>query len=176
MQNTLEALSHLILKDYMVIFIRYVPLFSHFTDEYKLRSKETKKQHPQHHRAEERIQTWSSRLSKLTSRSLLASPKSHQRLFSCLGYFYYVLLVFLFSAGFKQEWGKSLEVQWVRIHLAMPGKVKAAQLCPTLWPRGRYSPWNSPAQNTVVMLGAQVQSLVGELRSHEPQLRPYAAK
>ena len=24
--------------------------------------------------------------------------------------------------------------------------------------------------------GAQVQSLVGELRSHEPQLRPYAAK
>ena len=29
-------------------------------------------------------------------------------------------------------------------------KVKVAQLCPTLWPHGPYSPWNSPGQNTGV--------------------------
>ena len=46
----------------------------------------------------------------------------------------------------------------------------------SLWLHGRHSPWNSPAQNTEVILGMQVQSLVGELRSHMPQLRPYAAK
>ena len=30
------------------------------------------------------------------------------------------------------------------------GKVKVAQPCPTLRPRGLYSPWNSPGQNTGV--------------------------
>ena len=29
-------------------------------------------------------------------------------------------------------------------------KVKVAQSCPTLWPHGLYSPWNSPGQNTGV--------------------------
>ena len=29
-------------------------------------------------------------------------------------------------------------------------KVKVAQSCLTLWPRGLYSPWNSPSQNTGV--------------------------
>ena len=85
MQNTLEALSHLILKDYMVIFIRYVPLFSHFTDEYKLKSKETKKQHPQHHRAEERIQTWSSRLSNSHSAPCWLLPKATSDYLAVLG-------------------------------------------------------------------------------------------
>ena len=28
--------------------------------------------------------------------------------------------------------------------------VKVAQLCPTLWPRELYSPWNSPSKNTGV--------------------------
>ena len=29
-------------------------------------------------------------------------------------------------------------------------EVKVAQSCPTLWPHGLYSPWNSPGQNTRV--------------------------
>ena len=29
-------------------------------------------------------------------------------------------------------------------------KVQVVQSCPTLWPHGLYSPWNSPAQNTAV--------------------------
>ena len=32
--------------------------------------------------------------------------------------------------------------KWLRV------EVKVTQLCPTLWPHGLYSPWNSPGQNT----------------------------
>ena len=32
----------------------------------------------------------------------------------------------------------------------MKVKVKVAQLCPTLWPHGLYSPWISPGKNTGV--------------------------
>ena len=32
----------------------------------------------------------------------------------------------------------------------MRSEVKVTQLCPTLWPNGLYSPWNSPGQNTRV--------------------------
>ena len=34
--------------------------------------------------------------------------------------------------------------------LSSHGAVQAAQLCPTLWPHGLHSPWNSPGQNTGV--------------------------
>ena len=38
-------------------------------------------------------------------------------------------------------------------------KVKAAQSCPTLWPRGLYSPWDSPGQSTGVGSRSLLQRL-----------------
>ena len=38
-------------------------------------------------------------------------------------------------------------------------KVKVAQLCPTLQPRGPYSPWNSPGQNTGVSICLLLQGI-----------------
>ena len=46
--------------------------------------------------------------------------------------------------------GKPLIWFFIEPLLGLEVKVKVAQLCPTLWPQGLYSPWNSPGQNTGV--------------------------
>ena len=54
-------------------------------------------------------------------------------------------------------WGKMMPAaQETAPHIALRDcskevvKVKVTQSCPTLWPHGLYSPWNSPGQDTGV--------------------------
>ena len=41
----------------------------------------------------------------------------------------------------------------------LTGYVKVAQSCPTLWPHGLYSPWNSPVKNTGVGCHSLLQGI-----------------
>ena len=55
-------------------------------------------------------------------------------------------------SSWKQKQGKDTGVDKSHniCRSTMHEKVKVTQLCPTLWPNGLYSPWNSPGQNTGV--------------------------
>ena len=48
-------------------------------------------------------------------------------------------------------------------------ELQVTQLCLTLWPHGLYSPWNSPGQNTGVLILSLLQGIVPTQESIQPR-------